>query len=104
MPGIDLTLVRSQIPIQHVLDLLGYIPVARVGPRLRGPCPIHGSHYTRSRVFSVHLTKHRYRCFKCGSAGTQLDLWGSVHDLPIPAAAEDLCRRLRLPIPWLHAW
>lgn len=103
MPGIDLKQVRSQITIQHVLDLLGFVPTARVGPRLRGPCPIHASSRPQSRVFSVNLDCHRYRCFCCHSAGTQLDLWAAAHQLSIYAAAKDLCRRLNLPIPYLPA-
>ena len=101
MPGIDLKQVRSQITIQQVLDLLGFVPAARHGPRLRGPCPIHGDSRPQSRAFSVHLVCHRYRCFRCHSAGTQLDLWAAVHDLTIYAAARDLCHRLGIPIPYL---
>ena len=84
MPGINLKQVRRQIPIQTVLDLLGFVPTARVGFRLRGPCPIHRSHFARSRVFSVSLVHDRYRCFKCDSAGTQLGLCAAVHGLSIP--------------------
>jgi DNA primase len=101
MPGIDLKQVRQQIPIQKVLDLLGFVPTARVGFRLRGPCPIHGSCFARSRVFSVSLVHNRYHCFKCRSAGTQLGLWATVHGLTIHAAALDLCQRLAIPVPWL---
>ena len=35
MPLIDLKAVRSQIPIQQVLDLLQFAPVSRTGLRLR---------------------------------------------------------------------
>ena len=101
MPGIDLRQIRREITIQQVLDLLGFVPTARCGPRLRGPCPIHGDCRPQSRVFSVHLGCHRYRCFRCRSAGTQLDLWAAVHDLSICAAAGDLCHRLGIPIPYL---
>jgi len=101
MPGIDLRQVRRDIPIGQVLDLLGFMPTVRCGPRLRGPCPIHGDGHSQNRVFSVHLGCHRYRCFRCHSAGTQLDLWAAVHDLSICAAAGDLCRRLEIPIPYL---
>jgi DNA primase len=101
MPGIDLRQVRRDITIQQVLDLLGFVPTAREGPRLRGSCPIHGGHRPQSRVFSVHLGCHRYRCFRCHAAGTQLDLWAAVHNLTIYAAAEDLCHRLGLSIPYL---
>ena len=83
MLGIDLRQVRRKITIRQVLDLLGFVPTARYGPRLRGPCPIHGDCRPQSRVFSVHLGCHRYRCFRCHSAGTQLDLWAAVHNLSI---------------------
>lgn len=99
MPGIDLKQVRRQITFQQVLDLLNFVPTARSGPRLRGPCPIHGDSHLQSRVFSVNLSCHRYRCFRCHSAGTQLDLWAAVHGLSIYAAAGDLCQRLGIPIP-----
>jgi hypothetical protein len=83
MPGIDLKQVCWQITIQQVLDLLNFVPTARSGPRLRGPCPIHGDSRLQSRIFSVNLSCHRYRCFRCRSAGTQLDLWAAVHSLSI---------------------
>jgi len=101
MPGIDLKQVRREVGIQQVLGLLSYVPTSREGPRLRGPCPIHGDSSPRSRVFSVHLGCHRYRCFRCHYAGTQLDLWAAVHGLSIYAAAGDLCRHLGIPIPYL---
>lgn len=101
MPGIDLRLLRREITIQQVLDLLGFVPTARCGARLRGPCPIHGDCRPQSRAFSVHLECHRYRCFRCHSAGTQLDLWAAVQNLSIHAAARDLCHRLGIPIPYL---
>lgn len=100
MPSIDLHAVRTQIPIQQVLDLLRFKPTARTGPRLRGPCPIHRSQ-PLSRSFSVHLHKGRYRCFKCHSAGSQLDLWMAVTGLGLSAAAKDLCQRLGYPVPRL---
>lgn len=101
MPGIDLKQVRRAITIQQVLGLLNFQPTSREGPRLRGPCPIHGDCHPRSRVFSVHLGCHRYRCFRCHSAGTQLDLWAAVHGLSIYAAAADLCQHLGIAIPYL---
>jgi DNA primase len=103
MPGIDLQRLRSQIAIQQVLELLGFVPTAHVGPRLRGPCPIHASSWPQSRAFSVNLDCHRYRCFRCHASGTQLDLWAAVHGMSIYAAAKDLCRRLGIPIPYLPA-
>jgi DNA primase len=101
MPGIDLKQVRHEVKIQQVLDLLKFTPTSRKGARLRGPCPIHGSSSPRSRIFSVHLGCHRYRCFRCHSAGTQIDLWAAVHRLSLYKAAEDLCHHLGIPIPYL---
>ena len=101
MPGIDLKQVRRKVGIQQVLGLLNFVPMSREGPRLRGPCPIHGDSSPPSRVFSVHLGCHRYRCFRCHSAGTQLDLWAAAHGLTIYAAAKDLCEHLGIPIPYL---
>ncbi len=101
MPGIDLRLLRRQITIQQVLDLLGFVPTARRGLRLRGRCPIHADCRPQSKVFSVHLGCHRYRCFHCHAAGTQLHLWAAAHNLSIYVAARDLCHRLGIPIPYL---
>ncbi len=101
MPAIDFAQVRSQVSMEQVLALLNFIPTSRRGSCLRGPCPIHGSTHPRSRCFWVDLSAHRYRCFACRSAGRQVDLWVAVHGLSAHAAAEDLCNRLGLPIPWL---
>jgi DNA primase len=101
MPAIDLAVLRSQISIELVLTLLGFVPSRRNGRWLRGPCPIHQSGGCRSRDFWVDLAANRYRCFKCHSAGRQLDLWAAAHHLSVHAAAEDLCRRLGIAVPWL---
>jgi DNA primase len=101
MPAIDLAQVRSQISMEQVLTLLGYVPSRRNGSWLRGPCPVHRSARSQSRDFWADLATHRYRCFQCHSAGRQLDLWAAVHGLPIHAAAEDLCCRLCIPVPLL---
>ena len=101
MPAIDFDMLRSQVSIEQVLTLLGFTPSHRNGCWLRGPCPVHQSGRFQSRDFWVDLATHRYRCFKCHSAGRQLDLWAAVHHLSVHAAAEDLCRRLGIAVPWL---
>lgn len=101
MPAIDLARLRSQVSIEQVLLLLGFVPSRRNGRWLRGPCPVHRSEHSQSRQFWVDLATHRYRCFKCHSAGRQLDLWAAAHHLSIHAAAEDLCRRLGIAVPWM---
>ncbi len=101
MPAIDLAQLRSQVSMEQVLTLLGFVPSRRHGDWLRGPCPVHRSRQPHSRVFWVDLATHRYRCFQCHSAGRQLDLWAAANRLPIHDAAEDLCRRLGIAVPWL---
>jgi len=101
MPAIDLAKVRSLVSMEQVLTLLNFAPTRRNGPWLRGPCPVHRSCRGQSRDFWVDLATHRYRCFKCHSAGRQLDLWAAVHRLSVHAAAKDLCQRLGISVPWL---
>jgi len=101
MPGIDYHQVRRQVSMTQVLDLLGFQATGRRGPQLRGACPIPGCCSTSNRTFSVHLTRQVYRCFACDSHGNPLDLWASVHSLPLHTATVDLCRTAGLPLPWL---
>ena len=101
MRAIDFAQVRSQVSMEQVLALLNFLPSRRRGSRLRGPCPIHHSIDPQSRCFWVDLSTHRYRCFDCRSAGRQIDLWAAVHGQSPYVAAEDLCNRLGLPVPWL---
>lgn len=99
MPGVDFTLVHRSIPIARVLDLLRFKPTRRRGSQLRGPCPLHGSKSSQSRSFSVNLANNAFRCFGCGAAGNQLDLWRRASNLPLREAAVDLCSRLHIPLP-----
>ena len=101
MPGIDYRALRSQLRLGQVLELLDYKPATRYGPQLRGPCPVHGSHTSRSRAFAAHLERHCWHCFRCGAGGNALDLWVAVTRLPLYAAALDLCQRLHVDVPRL---
>jgi DNA primase len=67
---------------------------------MRGPCPVHNAEPHRDS-FSVSLTKNAYRCFKCGSAGNQLDLWAAATQSDLYPAALKLCQRLNLEVPWM---
>jgi transposase len=103
--GIDYRQLRSLVSIREVLELLGFRVTAATGAtgdQLRGPCPVHGSTSRKSRVFSVHLTKNVFRCFKCQAAGNHLDLWVAATRQPLYQAALDLCHRLHRPVPWLR--
>ena len=103
MPGIDFALLRGQVPLAQVLDLVGFRALTRVGSQLRGPCPVQGSRWPRSRSFAAHLTKQCWHCFRCGAGGNALDLYLAVTRLPVYQGALDLCRRLGLEIPWRPA-
>jgi DNA primase len=102
MPGIDFTLLRRQLPLAEVLDVLGFTATTRRGPQLRGPCLVHGSKTSYSRSFAAHLEKNCWHCFRCGAGGNALDLYVAVTKLPVYEAALELCGRLQLPIPRRH--
>jgi DNA primase len=99
MPGIDFTLLRQQLPLTQVLDLLGFAATTRRGPQLRGPCPVHRSTSPQSRSFAVHVEKNCWHCFRCGASGNALDLYLAVTGLPVYEGALELCARLHVPVP-----
>jgi DNA primase len=101
MPSIDFREVRRRVPISRVLELVGFAPSERWGEQLRGPCPLHGSHSTRSRSFSVHLGKGVFRCFVCQAQGNALDLWAAWSNQGLHQAALALSERLHFEVPWL---
>ena len=96
---IDYRAVRRQIPMQRVLDLIGYRALYRRGHQLRGPCPLHVTDRSHPRCFSVDLSSGLFRCFSCGAHGNQLDLWAQLHNLRVYAAAADLCAHAVVRIP-----
>ncbi len=98
MPGIDFALLRQQISLPQVLDLIGFTPTTRRGPHLRGPCPVHGS-APGSRSFAAHVKKNCWHCFRCGAGGNALDLYLAVTKLPVYEGALELCTRLGVPVP-----
>jgi len=102
VPGIDFVKARARISLADVLSLIGFVPVETSGDQVRGPCPLHPAMSTRSRSFSANLKRHIYMCFKCGSAGNQLDLYARVSGLSLLEATIDLCRRRHTEIPWIH--
>jgi DNA primase len=101
MMGIDYRALRGEIGLAAVLDLLAFAPLQRRGDQVRGTCPIHGPTRLGSRSFSAHLRRNAYRCFHCGSAGNQLDLWAAVTRQPLHQAAIELCVKLNHPVPWI---
>ena len=98
MSGIDFVLLRRQISLTQVLDLVGFTPTTRCGPQWRGPCPVHGS-APGSRSFAAHVEKNCWHCFRCGAGGNALDLYLAVTKLPVYEGALELCARLGVPVP-----
>lgn len=104
MPGIDFQAARSLISIADVLALIGFVPQESSGEQVRGACPVHGCTSSKGRAFSVQLRRNAYHCFKCGSAGNQLDLWAAFRKTDLHAATVELCERLHLDVPWIRKW
>ena len=104
MPGIDFEVVRANIPIAQVLELVGFAAQARTGNQLRGSCPLHRSNSASSKTFSVNLDSNRYRCFKCQAAGGQRELWAAFQGITVYEAAIELCNRLDIDVSWVHRW
>src|SRR5208283_2167410 len=96
MPGIHFAQVRATISLAEILNLIGFVPCEASGDQVRGPCPVHRSTSPSSRSFSAHLNRHIYRCFQCGSAENQLDLYASVTGLNLtrrPSLFASSCTR-----------
>jgi hypothetical protein len=103
VPGIDDRAARADIRLAEVLDLIGWQPRWRHGEQGRGPCPLHGSRSSTSRVFAAHLGKNSYHCFRGGAGGNALDLWAVLTRQSLHAAVLDWYQRLNRPVPWLAA-
>ncbi len=99
MAGIDFTLLRRQISLAQVLDLIGFTPTTRCGPQWRGPCPVHGSKSPGSRSFAAHVEKNCWHCFGCGVGGNALDLYLAVTKQPVYEGVLELCARLGMSAP-----
>ncbi len=101
MAGIDFQALRREIGMEAVLNALGFVPARVRGSQVRGPCPIHEAKRRGSTSFSANLARNAYRCFHCGAAGNQLDLWAAATRRPLHQAAIDLCEKLNNPLPLL---
>jgi DNA primase len=101
MPLLDFRQARAEVRLEDVLQLLGWTARSRTGAQVRGACPVHGSQSPTSRVFSAHLARGVWQCFRCGAAGNALELWAQVMGQGIYPAVLDLYRRLGRAVPWL---
>lgn len=99
--SIDFAFLREQITLEQVLRHLGYLDqFAGRGAQRYGPCPFHTAKRAKSRSFCVNLKKHVFRCCNptCQVQGNALDLWASVHQLPLHQAALHLAETFHLNI------
>lgn len=99
MLGIDYRKLRELVTIVAVLDALHWSPSMRNQSQGRGPCPICDAP-DRKRSFSVDRRGNRFQCFACGARGNQLDLFVKACKLTLYPAAIELCRRLRINVPY----
>ncbi len=99
-PWIDFAHVKTQLPLQRVLEHLDLLADLRGrGSQRRGPCPVHAHNgQRRGRTFNVHLDQNVFHCFdpKCAIKGDVIDLWAAVKGLPLRDAALDLVRTFAL--------
>jgi transposase InsO family protein len=102
-PAIDFAAVRAAITIAQVLMLLNFVPRSDHHGQQRGACPLHGTTRGTAKCFSVNTSTHTFQCFKCNRSGNALDLWAAANRLTPYDAAIDLCQRLNIPLPLLHA-
>jgi len=102
MPLIDLRQARAEVRLGEVLALLDWRARVRGGAQVRGPCPVHGSQTPTRRVFSAHLDRGVWHCFRCGASGNALDLRARVTGQGIYEAVLELYRRLGRAVPWLQ--
>jgi hypothetical protein len=102
MPLLDWRQAKSEMALAVVLELLHWEPTARAGVQVRGPCPVHGSS-PHSRVFSAHLGRDIWQCFRCGASGNALDLWAQVTGQELYPAVLALYHRLGRTPPWLKS-
>jgi DNA primase len=104
MPGINFDRLRAEIPMEQVLQLLGFEPANKSGSQWYGCCPLHESTSKSNHSFSVNVEIGRYHCHRCHSYGNQLELWAAATKLSLHPAAIQLCHRLGREVPWIRRW
>lgn len=104
MPGIDFDMLRAEISLQQVLQLLDFQPTRCRGDQWYGRCPLPGCQPSGRPCFSVNVVMGRYYCHRCGRYGHQIELWAAATGLPLHPAAVDLCASLKREVPWIRRW
>jgi DNA primase len=82
---LDFKMLKSSVPIEHILELHRIRLRSHGDHTLIGPCPIHGG--DNPTAFRVHCMRGIWHCFtRCGG-GTQLDLVARLEGLTLYQAA-----------------
>ena len=101
MAGVDFEVLRREIALAQVLNLLQWEPNSRNETQQYGPCPLRDCKTGRDqRCFSVNLRLSRFYCHACRRHGNPLELWAEVRETSIYQAAIDLCKMLGRDVPW----
>lgn len=107
---LDYAAIRQRVSIREVLELIDFHPSHIRQNQWRGRCPLYRCESNTcgpgamqdalQACFSVHLTRHIFRCFRCNRTGNALDLWAEISHQCIYFATIDLCKKLGIaPIP-----
>lgn len=96
---LDYKLIRQAVTPRQVLEQLGWRPVTICGSRSRGPCPIHVSSGTGSRILSCTSTVAY--CHRCKWTGDAVAIWARLKGLPTLEAAYEVCSVFGIPTPFL---
>jgi hypothetical protein len=103
MPGIDFDRLRAEVPMQQVLQLLGFEASRCRGDQWYGPCPLYGCASPTRPTFSVNVALGRFYCHRCRHHGHQIELWAAATGLRLYPAAINLCAALGREVPALQA-
>jgi hypothetical protein len=98
MPGIDYHEFKRRVPLKNVLIILGVPFTGLRDHRQRGRCPLGCS--TDPRGCTFNLETNLWYCHRCNAGGAALDLYMKLKRKSIVEAATELCRLLRVDIPW----
>jgi hypothetical protein len=99
MPSIDFDALRSAVTLEEVVMLTGYRVHFLSGNSGRGPCPFGCG--TDNRCCSLDLRGKTFRCWRCHRGGGSLDFYAALTGKEIYTASLELCRRMRVQVPFV---
>lgn len=99
MPYLDYRFIRLAVPIQNVLNMMGWRRRTLKCGTARGPCPFHSGPLDKSRSFAVNYDTDRWYCHRCKDGGDVIDLYARWKGLGTYEAAVKLCEERKLTLP-----